>query len=83
MEIKELWKLPVPSTCLMNGGQFIHKRADALILFNYYDQDNNDKIYNGGILFDTAVAFKNTDEKFTESINGAYDRLLNIPILNG
>lgn len=76
MEIKELWKFPVPSTCLNNGVQFIHKNADALILFEYYDQENNNDVYNGGILFDVALAYRRTSEKFTKSLEGSYDTLV-------
>jgi len=76
MEIKKLWTFPVPSTCLQNGIRFINKTANALILFDYYDENDKDKIYNGGILFNIVVAYKNTDEKFTKSLGGTYDTLV-------
>lgn len=75
MEIKNLWNFPVTATSIMNV-HFIHKNADVLILFDYYDENNNDVVSNGSIEFKTVVAYRNTDEKFTKSLNGAYATLV-------
>ena len=42
MEIKELWKFPVPSTYIAEGGvRLIFPGGPAILLFDYYDEDEN------------------------------------------
>jgi hypothetical protein len=77
MAFKELWQFPVVATCIMKA-QFINKTADALILFDYYDEEKNDTVYNAGILFEAAQAYRFSSEKFVENrlINDAYAVLI-------
>jgi len=53
MENKKLWEFPVPSTCIAEGGvKLIYPGGDAWLLFDYYDENKNDAVYNAGIVFD-------------------------------
>ena len=77
MEIKKLWEFPVPSTYIAEGGvNLFYPGGDAWLLFDFYDEKNDDKIFNSGILFDAVQAHRHTTEKFTNFLEGSYDSLV-------
>ena len=79
MKSNELWKFPVPSTCIAEGGvKLFYPGGDAWLLFDYYDEEKNDAIFNSGIVFDAVQAHRHTTEKFTKFIEGTYDCLIEI-----
>ncbi len=79
MENKKIWEFPVPSTCIAEGGvKLIYPGGDAWLLFDYYDENKNDAVYNAGIVFDAVQAHRHSSEKFTKSLLGAYDSLVEI-----
>lgn len=79
MGTNKLWEFPVPSTCIADGGvNLIYPGGDALLLFDYYDEEKNDAVFNSGIMFDAVQAHRHTTEKFIKSLLGAYDSLVEI-----
>ncbi|ATW25304.1 hypothetical protein [Candidatus Formimonas warabiya] len=79
MGTNKLWEFPVPSTCIAEGGvKLIYPGGDALLLFDYYDEEKNDAVFNSGIVFDAVQAHRHTTEKFIKSLLGAYDTLVEI-----
>lgn len=79
MKINNLWKFPVPSTCIAEGGvKLIYPGGNAWLLFDYYDEKKNDVIFNTGILFDAVQAHRHSSEKFIKSLLNAYDSLVEI-----
>lgn len=78
MNIKELWAFPVPSTCINKRVSFYFPGGKAILKFDYFDEENDDKIFNSGIVFDAAVAHRHSSEKFTKFISQAYDKLIEI-----
>lgn len=79
MEIKELWKFPVPSTYIAEGGvRLIFPGGPAILLFDYYDEDESGATYNLGIIFQSAQSHRHSSEKFIKFIPGAYDTLVEI-----
>ena len=78
MENKILWTFPVPSNCINTGIKIIYEKIDATILFDYYDEDNDDKIYDGKIIIKSIIANRHTSEKVTQFIEGTYDNLCEI-----
>lgn len=79
MKVNKLWKFPVPSTCLADGGvKLIYPGGDAWLLFDYYDEKKDDTIFNSGIVFDAVQAHRHSSEKFTKFIFEAYDCLVEI-----
>ena len=79
MEIKELWVFPVPSSAIAEGGvQLIYPGGDALLLFDYYNENRNEKVFNSGILFQMAQAHRHRSEMFLSTLMDAYDRLVEI-----
>jgi hypothetical protein len=79
MKTNKLWDFPVASTCIAEGGvKLIYPGGDALLLFDYYDEEKNDAIFKSGIVFDAVQAHRHTTEKFVVSLLGAYDSLVEI-----
>jgi len=78
MDINELWIFPVPSTCLNRGVTLYFPGGKAILKFDYFDVEKDDKIFNSGIIFDAAVAHRHSSEKFTKFISEAYDKLIEI-----
>ncbi len=79
MGTNKLWEFPVPSTCIAEGGvKLIYPGGDALLLFDYYDVEKNDAVFNSGIMFDAVQAHRHTTDKFIKSLLGAYDSLIEI-----
>ncbi len=79
MKVKELWKFPVPSTAIADGGvQLLYPGGDALLLFDYYDESKNDAIFNSGISFKMAQAHRHRSEMFTNTLMDAYDCLVEV-----
>ena len=78
MKLVECWEFPVPSNCISNSVSLKYNQGDAVLLFDYYDEEHDDKIYNGGILFKSSVAHRHSYEKFTKYISGTYDKLVEI-----
>jgi hypothetical protein len=77
MDNNKLWEFPVASTALAEGGvKLIYPGGDAWLLFDYYNEDN--AVFNSGILFDTVLAHKHTSEKLISTLMGAYDYLVEI-----
>lgn len=75
---KTLWTFPVPSNCIYTGVKLIHEKAKIKLIFDYYDEDNDDKVFNGQIEFESVIAHRHTTEKFTNFIKGTYDNLCEI-----
>lgn len=75
---KALWTFPVPSNCIYTGVKLIHEKASIKLDFDYYDEDNDDKVFNGRIEFKNVIAHRHTTEKFTKFIKGTYDNLCEI-----
>lgn len=79
MKTKNLWEFPVPSTCIAEGGVILlYPGGDAWLLFDYYDENINDAVFNSGIVFDAVQAHRHSSEKFLRSLLGAYDTLVEI-----
>lgn len=79
MEINKLWEFPVPSTCLAEGGvKLIYPGGDAWLIFDYFDEEKDDAIFNSGIVFNGVQAHRHFTEKFVYSLLGAYDCLVEI-----
>lgn len=78
MDIKKLWEFPVPSTCINGGVKLYFAGGDATLKFDYYDEEKNDNIFNGGVLFEAAISHRHSSEKFTKFISEAYDTLIEI-----
>ena len=58
--------------------KLIYPGGDAWLLFDYYDENKNDAVFNSGIVFDAVQAHRHSTEKFTKYLLGAYDRLVEI-----
>ena len=72
------WTFPVPSTSIYSGVQLLYPGANAILLFDYYNENNTDTvIYNSSIKFEMVRAFKHHSEGF-KVINEAYDNLIEI-----
>ncbi|OPH60458.1 hypothetical protein BC351_18385 [Paenibacillus ferrarius] len=78
MEKIEKWKFPVSSNCICSGVNLTYQKGDAILTYDYYDIDNDDKVFNGGLIFSGTVAHRHSSEKFTKYIEGSYDTLLEI-----
>lgn len=78
MDLSELWVFPVPSNCIYSGVSIIYEGGNLILLFDYYDENNNDKIFNSGILFETTIAHRHSSEKVTKFISGTYDKLVEV-----
>ncbi|AVK84466.1 hypothetical protein C3943_13240 [Lysinibacillus sp. B2A1] len=78
MELIEHWEFPVPSNCISTSVSLSYRQGDAIILFDYYDIDYDDKIFNGGLKFISTVAHRHSSEKFTKYVSGTYDKLVTI-----
>lgn len=78
MKLIEHWTFPVPSNNINSGVSLSYKRGDAVILFDYYDESKNHEVFNGGVIFELAVAHRHSSEKFTKCIGGTYDKLVQI-----
>ncbi len=77
MKVKELWRIPVPST-QVQGEQLLFNGGNALLRFDYYDVEKNDAMFTAGILFDFVAGFKHDSEGFATTLMDAYDRLVEI-----
>ena len=77
MQVKELWRSPVPSTTVQ-GEQLLCTGADALLRFDYSDVKKNDALFTAGIFFKSVVGFKHDSEGFATTLMDAYDRLVEI-----
>lgn len=78
MNLSEQWIFPVPSNCIYSGVSLIYEGGDSVLLFDYYDENNNDKIFNSGIVFETTIAHRHSSEKVTKFISGTYDKLVEL-----
>lgn len=79
MGFNKLWEFPVPSTCIAEGGvKLIYPGGDAWLLFDFYNENKNDALFNSGIVFDAVQAHRHVSEKFISSLYGAYDNLVEI-----
>jgi hypothetical protein len=78
MKLVEQWVFPVPSNCISTSVSLTYKQGDAVLLFDYYDEEQDDKVFNGGIKFISTVAHRHFAEKFTKYISGTYDKLVKI-----
>ena len=76
MDVKKIWQFPVPSTAI-EGTKLIYPGGDAWLLFDYYDE-NQDAIFNSGLMFEAVQAHRHSSEMFTVSLMGAYDCLVEI-----
>lgn len=76
MNLLELWNFPVPSNCINSGVSLTFSKGDAMLLFDYFDEDIDDKVFNGGLIFETSVAHRHSSEKFTKYVSGTYDKLV-------
>ena len=72
------WNFPVPTTCIASGVHLIHDGCDALLSFDYYDENKGDAVFNSSILFKGTQAHRHTSEKFLTSVGDAYDTLVEI-----
>jgi hypothetical protein len=54
MKVKELWKVPVPSTAV-GSAQMIYAGADVLLRFDFSDDTYNDMEFNTGIFFQDCI----------------------------
>lgn len=78
-KINKIWEFPVVSTCLAEGGvKLIYPGGKAWLLFDYYDENNNNAIFNAGIRFDAVQAHKHSSEKFSTFVIDTYDYLVEI-----
>lgn len=77
MKVKELWRIPVPSTSVGNA-QLLYTGADALLRFDYSDEGKNDLRFNSGILFKTALGLRHSSEGFVNTLMDSYDRLVEV-----
>jgi len=78
MDLLEQWIFPVPSNCIYTGVSLIYEGGNSVLLFDYYDENNNDKIFNSGILFETTITHRHSSEKVTKFISGTYDKLVEV-----
>lgn len=78
MKLVEQWVFPVPSNCISTGVSLTYEQGDAVLLFDYFDEEQDDKVFNGGIRFISTIAHRHTSEKFTKYISGTYDKLVKI-----
>ncbi|MCL6605222.1 MAG: hypothetical protein K6T94_20350 [Paenibacillus sp.] len=78
MKLEEQWVFPVPSNCISTSVTLTYKQGDAVLLFDFYDEEKNDKVFNGGIKFISTIAHRHSSEKFTKYVSGTYDKLVKI-----
>jgi hypothetical protein len=78
MNLSEQWVFPVASNCIYSGVLLIYEGGNLILLFDYYDENNNDKIFNSGIVFETTIAHRHSSEKVTKFISGTYDKLVEV-----
>ncbi|TVX92503.1 hypothetical protein [Paenibacillus agilis] len=78
MKLVEQWIFPVPSSCISTTLSLAYKQGDAVLLFDYYDEEQDDTVFNGGIKFISTVSHRHSSEKFTKYISGTYDKLVKI-----
>lgn len=78
MNFNILWEFPVPSTNLCCDVKFIFPGADVWLLYEYFDYDNPDIVYNSGIKFKHVQVYRHANEKFLSSLFESYDRIIEI-----
>lgn len=78
MDNKELWIFPVSSTCISTGVILKYEKGDAMLSFDYFNEEKEDKVYHNSIIFETVVCHRHSSEKFTRGLLGAYDKLIEI-----
>jgi hypothetical protein len=78
MDNKELWIFPVPSTCINTGVILKYEKGDAILSFDYFDEEKEDNVYHHSIIFETVVCHRHSSEKFTKSLRCSYDKLIEI-----
>ncbi|HHV09436.1 MAG TPA: hypothetical protein GXX75_04035 [Clostridiales bacterium] len=79
MSNKRLWEFPVPSTNIAESGVvLIYPGGDAYLLFDYYDDTEDEAVLNSGIIFDSVQSHRHTSEKFIRSLRGSYDCLIEV-----
>jgi hypothetical protein len=80
MNAEKLWTFPVPSTNIATKVLMTYEGANVVLKFDYFDEEDNDKTYNGSVTFNYVVAFRHSDEKFTkpEYIRSSYDTLIEV-----
>lgn len=76
MKLIEQWVFPVPSNCIYNGVSLKYRKGDAVLLFDFFDEEDNDRVFSCGIIFISTVAHRHSSEKFTKYISGTYDKLV-------
>ena len=77
--VKKLWYFPVPSTAI-ESTKLIYPQFNNWLLFDYHVKNESGKyeIFNSGIMFNAVQAMRHSCEKFTESLMGAYDCLVEV-----
>lgn len=75
---KIVWTFPVPSNCIYSGISLVYEKTNIKLIFDYYDEDDNDKVFNGRLEIKGVVAHRHVVEKFTQFIKGTYDNLCEI-----
>lgn len=78
MSSNDSWQFPVPSNCINNGVTLYFRGANAIMKFDYFDEERDDRKFNGGITFEAVMSHRHSSEKFTKSIGAAYDTLIEI-----
>jgi hypothetical protein len=80
MEVKEIWKLPVPSTALLGSGATLEKRLGRAIALRYEIEGESGESRTESIVFDGVESFRCTyGPACAESMLAAYDRLVELP----
>jgi hypothetical protein len=68
MSHKELWVFPVSSTSINSRVELVKHGTEAVLSFDFFDEDKDDEVFNGAILF------KNT----LLHIRDSYDTLIEV-----
>ena len=78
MRFDTKWEFPVPSTNLCGDVKCIVPGANVWLLYEYFDYDNPDIVYNSGIKFKHVQVYRHANEKFASSLMGAYDKIVEV-----
>jgi hypothetical protein len=78
-KMKELWKLPVPSTALLGGGVALEKRLGRAVALRYFLEGASGESTAEAIVFEGVESFKCTYGQACEDwMLVAYDRLVEV-----
>lgn len=75
MSNEVVWTFPVPSNCIYSTVRLLHEKTRINLAFDYYDEEDDDKVYNGFIEFVGVGNYRHSTEKFTRFVKGTYDNL--------